>query len=655
MVRTLTVAVLVTVTAVSVVAAGVLALDAHHHDASNFDDSTGPELAQFESPAAFRAYVESARATSRGWNPRRAVEAAQGGDAASDDGGGDGTAKSAPVRISGTNVQEAGVGEPDLLKTDSGERVAFYAGPHARQGGPEAKRTGTPGETTVVDLANPRRPAIAGTVDVRGRMLLADDRLVVLSGTTVYGYDVSDPADPKRVWNRTVNGDVVAARLVNGTVYVVVGQAVNEDQPCPVRPVVDGPAVACTEVHHPTATVDEPATYTTVALSPGDGSVTGTASVVASAGRATTYVSGDAVYLTYTRSVSRAETVVAFVLEREALDETARERLRDLRRSDRSPEDYREEVRATLRAWEERTDATRADRRRLREDLDAYLAERQRELVRTGVVRVGIGGDGPRVATSGEVPGVVLNQFSMDARDGRLRIATTIPGVGDAESVNDVYVLDDSLDVQGSAQGMGEGQRVYAARFVGETAYLVTFRRVDPFHVVDLSDPADPEELGAVKLPGFSEYLHPIGEDRVLGVGRENGSVKAVVFDVSTPSEPRVVDSHVIDDRWSAVSRSHHAFLQDARHEVVFVPGSGGGHVFGYDNDASGEAALTLQKRVDVGGEAVRALYVGDVLYVFGHEEVAVVDETAWQRLGTLDLDDGWQPVANRTDTGSGD
>jgi uncharacterized secreted protein with C-terminal beta-propeller domain len=229
----------------------------------------------------------------------------------------------------------------------------------------------------------------------------------------------------------------------------------------------------------------------------------------------------------------------------------------------------------------------------------------------------------------------------MDARDGRLRIATTVPGAGDAASVNDVYVLDRDLDVEGAATGMGEGQRVYAARFLDDTAYLVTFRQVDPFHVVDLSDPANPRELGAVKLPGFSEYLHPIGEDRVLGVGREDGRVKAVVFDVSDPANPRVVDSELLDDRWSAVSQSHHAFLQDDRHDVVFVPGSGGGHVFAYDNDAAGEAALALEKRVDVGGPAVRALYVEDALYVFGHGEVGVVDERSWERVGTLDLVDG--------------
>ncbi|PSQ39015.1 hypothetical protein BRD13_04465 [Halobacteriales archaeon SW_5_70_135] len=178
---------------------------------------------------------------------------------------------------------------------------------------------------------------------------------------------------------------------------------------------------------------------------------------------------------------------------------------------------------------------------------------------------------------------------------------------------------------------------MYAARFVGDTAYLVTFRRVDPFHVVDLSAPEKSTELGAVELPGFSRYLHPVGEDRVLGVDREDGDVRAVVFDVSDPADPTVVDDVVLDD-WSAIERTHHAFLNDPRHEVVFVPGADGGHVLGYDT-AAGDAALDYETTVDVDGRAVRAVYVDDHLHVYGTDEVTVVDERDWERVTTLTLD----------------
>ena len=212
-------------------------------------------------------------------------------------------------------------------------------------------------------------------------------------------------------------------------------------------------------------------------------------------------------------------------------------------------------------------------------------------------------------------------------------VATTVSTRRESQSANDLYVLNESLDVVGSVQGMAEGQRIYAARFVGDTAYLVTYRRVDPFHVIDLSEPRNPEELGQVKLPGFSQYLHPLGDDKVLGIGREDGQVKAVVFDVSTPTDPEVLDSKLIDDEWSAIARTHHAFLHDPKHGVFFLPGSEGGYVFSY-----GEG-LEMERRIDTRGAAQRAMYVDDYLYVFGSEELVVVDETDWERVDTLDFE----------------
>jgi uncharacterized secreted protein with C-terminal beta-propeller domain len=206
--------------------------------------------------------------------------------------------------------------------------------------------------------------------------------------------------------------------------------------------------------------------------------------------------------------------------------------------------------------------------------------------------------------------------------------------VREAASRTDLYTLDAAtLDRRGSVEGMAPGQEVFAARYVDETAYVVTFRRVDPFHVVDLSDPDDPEELGQVRLPGFSSYLHPVSEDRVLGVGRANGSAKLTLFDVSTPSEPRVVDSLPVDEGWSAVSESHHAFLLDRRHGVAFVPGSEGGHVVDYTDDT-----LRVERTVETGERPTRARYVDDSLYVFAGQEVVVVDQETGERTARLRL-----------------
>ena len=200
------------------------------------------------------------------------------------------------------------------------------------------------------------------------------------------------------------------------------------------------------------------------------------------------------------------------------------------------------------------------------------------------------------------------------------------------ESENDLYVLDGDLNVIGEVRGMGVDQRVYAVRYVGDEAYIVTFRQIDPFHTIDLSDPENPEELGELELPGFPTYLHPLGEDRILGIGQEDGKVKAVTFDISDRENPVVEDDAILDERWSAVSDSHHAFLHDEKHEVFFLPTERGGYVFGYEDE------LTEKAFVETEGPAVRATYLDDYLYVFGEEELVVVDERTWEEERRVDL-----------------
>jgi uncharacterized secreted protein with C-terminal beta-propeller domain len=236
------------------------------------------------------------------------------------------------------------------------------------------------------------------------------------------------------------------------------------------------------------------------------------------------------------------------------------------------------------------------------------------------------------VAASGEVPGYPIGQWALSQSGDTLRIATTVEGYG-VESENDLYTLDGDLDRMGSVRGMSDGQRIYSVRYVGDTAYVVTFRQVDPFHVIDLSDPSNPEQLGKVRLPGFSRYLHPLSEDRVLGIGQEDGRVKATVFDVSTPSDPKVEESLRLDASYSAVGRNHRAFLIDRRYGVFFLPTERGGYVVGY------EGGLSVERKVETRGAARRAMYIDDYMYVFGESALTVLNETDWSTAATLEFD----------------
>jgi uncharacterized secreted protein with C-terminal beta-propeller domain len=453
---------------------------------------------------------------------------------------------------------------------------------------------------------------------------------VVIGPGAVTGYDVSDPADPERLWERNVTGDVTAARLHDGRLYLVVAERMGDD--CRVEPLEDE-SVDCTEVYHPERPVPVDVTYTALAVGLDEGGVTDDVSFVGGP-RATVYMSTEGLYVTYLERASRTDTMLGFLLSdgRSLLDDRAVEHLEDVREYDLSPEARQQEVRATIERWLDRQPEDR--REELRDELQdryrSYLRDRKRGLERTHIVRMSLDG-GLSTAATGTVPGRVNDQFSFDVHDGHLRVATTVGEGHSIESANDVYVLDvANLSVEGQVTGMGEGQRVYGVRFVGDTGYVITYRQVDPLHVVDLSDPSNPTETGTLKLPGFSRYLHPLEDGRVLGIGEEDGQVKAVVFDVSDPTDPRVERSRVLEADYSEAGRNHHAFTRDAKYGVFFLPTERGGYVLSEDD-------LSTVRRVDI-DRPRRARYAGDHLYVFGHDRAVVLDERTWNRTATVDL-----------------
>jgi inhibitor of cysteine peptidase len=199
---------------------------------------------------------------------------------------------------------------------------------------------------------------------------------------------------------------------------------------------------------------------------------------------------------------------------------------------------------------------------------------------RTSIHRLYIVGDEIEYMASGEVPGMVLNQFSMDEYDGHFRVATTTWG---ETTGNHVYILDMDLNLVGSVEDLAPGETIYSARFMGERGYLVTFKQVDPLFVIDLSDPNDPRELGYLKVTGYSDYLHPYDETHIIGVGKETTDagefawyqgVKISLFDVSDVGNPQEIDKLEIGDRGSdsPVLWDHKAFLFDKSRNLMVMP-----------------------------------------------------------------------------------
>lgn len=239
------------------------------------------------------------------------------------------------------------------------------------------------------------------------------------------------------------------------------------------------------------------------------------------------------------------------------------------------------------------------------------------------------------------VEGTLRNSFSIDEYDENLRLVTTVtPVYGDvmplsggaavssseeSASSNTLYILDENLEELSRIEDLAPDEDVYSARFMGEIGYFVTYRQIDPLFSVDLSEPENPKILGELKIPGFSEYLHPYGEGLLLGIGMDvdetgtvTNGVKLSMFDTSDPTDVQEVEKYVLEDAYSTeVSYNYKAALVDADKNLIgFLAYCDGGayyYIFSYEED--GFECLFEKDMVGYNND-IRGIYVGDMFYI---------------------------------------
>lgn len=295
----------------------------------------------------------------------------------------------------------------------------------------------------------------------------------------------------------------------------------------------------------------------------------------------------------------------------------------------------------------------------------------------------------------GEVKGNILNQFSMDEFDGNFRIATTIHRYADNKdlSTNNMYVLNKDMKVVGTLEDVAPGESIYSVRFMGKRGYMVTFRHVDPLFVMDLSDPENPSILGKLKIPGYSDYLHPYDETHLIGIGKEvddsidadkvhtEGAVyytaiqgvKLAIFDVSDVENPIEIYKEVIGDRGteSPATSDHKAFLFDREKELLVIPMTVAELKPGQPKSMEGEFTfqgayvynINLDDGFDLRGKIThyendeafkkagyyfrgdysikRSLYIDDVLYTLSDSRLQLNDLSIMEKLKALDFEKG--------------
>ena len=281
-------------------------------------------------------------------------------------------------------------------------------------------------------------------------------------------------------------------------------------------------------------------------------------------------------------------------------------------------------------------------------------------------------GDIKYIAT-GKVDGSLLNQFSMDEYDGYFRITTTDNSAG-----NNLFVLDKNLEKVGSVENLASGERIYATRFMGDKAYVVTYKTVDPLFVIDLSTPESPKVLGELKIPGYSSYLHPLGENYLIGFGEDSveksylnwegkeevvaysTGLKMAIFDVSDYSNPKEIYSIKIGGRgsYSELLYNHKVLLFNEEEGIIAFPASVTKEAGNYDNgvpmygetifngalvyNISVEEGITLRGKIShtsdnkYDNRIERIIYIGDKLYTISNNMIMSSDIETVEKIDEL-------------------
>ena len=261
--------------------------------------------------------------------------------------------------------------------------------------------------------------------------------------------------------------------------------------------------------------------------------------------------------------------------------------------------------------------------------------------------------------SQGSVPGYVLNQFSMDEYNGYFRIVTTENvihyfnegGIASAEQEktrNHLFVLDESMNIVGSIEDLARGESIYSARFMGDTGYFVTYRQVDPLFTVDLSTPSEPKILSELKVPGFSNYLHPFGDGLLLGFGQnsdeESGEIQGLklsIFDTSDPAAVAEKHSELLGEKymWSNAIGNHKAILVDSEKNLIGFPAENEYMLYSYSPESGFQKIAQLTLEADGPGDMdydLRGFYVDDVFYLYSPSGLAAFSMEDFSRISTL-------------------
>ena len=577
---------------------------------------------------------------------------------------------------SSTNVQVANVDEPDYLKNDS--KYVYIVSQNT---------------LSIIDAypAESAKLILKIALDIESQyiqnMFLNDDRLVIFyngqsdeeiipqfdfvprrsysSVTHALIVDVSDKENPTILKDYSIDGHFRDARMIGDYAYFVTNN--NVDYQHPRLPIIMENSV---KIMTPEAfyfdNVEQFSNFNTLtAINIFEDTINSETFLMGYTG--SFYVSKDNFYLTYQQNMphgfyensskDRFFDVIVPLLPKNIQDEIK------LIQEDTSLENSSLKWNAISELMQKSYNKmNKNDKEGLFEKIRNALNEHDRKIQedtrKTIIHKISIDEDKIEYVAKGTVPGILLNQFSMDENGDRFRVATTTEIYTQYEGTirsNSVYVLDEQLKIVGELEEIAVDESIFSARFMDDRLYLVTFQQIDPFFVIDLSSDT-PKILGELKIPGFSNYLHPYDEEHVIGIGRDtkevdNGRVqqlgiKIALFNVADVNNPKVADDIIIGDSstHSEALYNHKAFFFDKSRETLSIPISGevksldinskmfapeynrwsGFYVFDLDEsngfESKGTITHTDENSRYYGMNNARTFHIGDVLYTASQE-----------------------------------
>ena len=506
-----------------------------------------------------------------------------------------------------TNVQVQGVDEADFVKND--DKYIY---------------TLTQNKLVIVDAYPAENAKILSETKIDGNprnIFVNKDRLVVFSdgndevaGFSPYDfrpsprytqkthslvYDISDRRNPKLVKDYNLGGYYLESRMIDNYVYFITQENVYYSNRVIDTPIIMESAKSAKMIVRPEIYYfDNPEynynfnTVTSFNILSGSDDVNAKTFMMGYSN--SIYVSKNNIYITYQKNLpynyyeSHNEDRF-FEVVVPLLSSDAQNKIKDLK-NDNSLNPYQrwDKISTVLEEMYNKMDESGKDDliQKIENAVNDYEAKLEAERRKTIIHRIAIDNGKIEYGAKGEVSGYLLNQFSMDENGDYFRVATTTEIWTQRENVmyNNVFVLDSKLNTVGKLEAIAPDERIYSARFLGDRLYMVTFKRIDPLFVIDLSNHQKPEVLGELKIPGYSDYLHPYDENHIIGIGKETEGnewggvsvkgVKLALFDVSDVKNPKQVDKYEIGTSGtdSEALRDHKAFLFDREKNLLVIP-----------------------------------------------------------------------------------